>query len=568
MKRKLALVLAAVLLLGTLSACGNDAGSGQSSNPGDSASPSDSSSANPSSNGSAETGLIIETHDKINSTYTNNTPGEALSETAVPDTLTIALASEPPSLDIFQLSDSAATLVSKAHCEGLLRRNNATMEYEGVLAKSWEHLDDNTIRFHLRDDVYFHNGEKMTAEDALFMFQRGNELPLQSSFFNMYDLEKCKIVDDYTLDIVSFDPFPPMDDFMSDPADCVLSKKAIESSTPDKLVRDLNGAGTGPYKFVEWIAGDRIVFERFEDYYGEKPVYKNLVFRIITDATARTLAFEAGDVDICISPLSTSIDSLRQNPNCDIWSCDTFTTTNIIFNCTASPLDNVLVRQAMAYAVDVDSMVNVVFAGTGKQHDSFFTPQNDAYHPADPEKNQPLLEYNPEKAKELLAEAGYADGFTIKIWTNENQNRIDMAEILQNSWGAIGINCEVTVMEFATLMAEYSKGEHEVLLAGFAPTGKDGQFYYPYVHSTGPFRRNYAGIRNPEIDELMDTAMKCMDLDERRECYSKVIDILREEVYMIPVHNSENFFGVRSTLTGFEPDPVNIPRLTTIRAKS
>ena len=92
MKRKLALVLAAVLLLGTLSACGNDAGSGQSSNPGDSASPSDSSSANPSSNGSAETGLIIETHDKINSTYTNNTPGEALSETAVPDTLTIALA--------------------------------------------------------------------------------------------------------------------------------------------------------------------------------------------------------------------------------------------------------------------------------------------------------------------------------------------------------------------------------------------------------------------------------------------------------------------------------------------
>lgn len=364
MKKKLALVLVAVMLLGMLSACGNNSGS-----------PDDSASGGGSTAGPAgtELGLVIETNDKINATYTDNTPASDFPETAVPDTLTIALASEPPSLDIFQLSDSAATLVSKAHCEGLLRRNDATMEYEGVLAESWEHVDDTTIRFHLRDDVYFHNGEKMTAEDVLFMFQRGNELPLQSSFFNMYDLEKCKIVDDYTLDIVSFEPFPPMEDFMSDPADCVLSKKAIESSTPEKLVRDLNGAGTGPYKFVEWIPGDRIVFERFEDYYGEKPYFKNLVFRIITDATARTLAFEAGDVDICIQPLSTSIDSLRENPNCDIWSCDTFTTTNIIFNCTVEPLNNPLVRQAMAYAVDVDSMVNVVFAGTGKQHDSFFT---------------------------------------------------------------------------------------------------------------------------------------------------------------------------------------------------
>lgn len=123
-------------------------------------------------------------------------------------------------------------------------------------------------------------------------------------------------------------------------------------------------------------------------------------------------------------------------------------------------------------------------------------------------------------------------------------------------------------MEFATLMAEYSKGIHEVLLAGFAPTGKDGQFYYPYMHSTGPFRRNYAGIRNPEIDKLMDTAMACTDQEERAECYAKVIDILREEVYMIPVHNSENFFGVRSTLTNFEPNPVGIPRLTTVCPKS
>ena len=169
--------------------------------------------------------------------YTNNTPDANLSVTAVEDTLTIALASEPPSLDIFQLSDSAATLVSKVHCEGLLRRNDATMEYEGVLAKSWENVDDTTIRFHLRDDVYFHNGEKMTAEDVLYMYQRGNELPLQSSFYNMYDLEKCKIIDDYTLDIVTFEPFPPMEDFMSDPADCVLSKKQLKV----RLLRPLSG---------------------------------------------------------------------------------------------------------------------------------------------------------------------------------------------------------------------------------------------------------------------------------------------------------------------------------------
>lgn len=198
MKRKLALVLAIVMVLGTLAACGGRSG-GSPSEQGSNA-----------ESAGTKLGVVVETGDKINSTYTNNTPQANMPVTAVEDTLTVALASEPPSLDIFQLSDSAATLVSKVHCEGLLRRNDATMEYEGVLAKSWENLDDTTIRFHLRDDVYFHNGEKMTAEDVLFMYQRGSELPLQSSFYNMYDLEKCKVVDDYTLDIVTFEPFPPM----------------------------------------------------------------------------------------------------------------------------------------------------------------------------------------------------------------------------------------------------------------------------------------------------------------------------------------------------------------------
>lgn len=560
MKKTLALVLAMILLLSTLSACGNNGGSAPAGS-------SNAVAGNAGGGAAPEVGVVIETGDKINSTYTNNTPDANLSVTAVEDTLTIALASEPASLDIFQLSDSAATLVSKVHCEGLLRRNDFTMEYEGVLAKSWEYLDDCTIRFHLRDDVYFHNGEKMTAEDVLFMYQRGNELPLQSSFYNMYDLEKCKIVDDYTLDIVTFEPFPPMEDFMSDPADCVLSKKAVESSTPEALVRDLNGAGTGPYKFVEWIAGDRIVFERNENYWGEKPEFKNLVFRIITDSTARTLAFEAGDVDICMQPLTTSVDALRNNPNCDVWTCDTFTTANIVFNCTVEPLNNTKVRQALAYALDLDTIVDTVFSGTGKKHDSFFTPQNDGYHPADPAKHQALMECDVEKAKALLAEAGYPDGFTIKLWTNENQNRIDLAEILQNNWGAIGVDVEVSIMEFATLMAEYSKGIHDVIICGFAPTGKDGQFYFPYMHSTGPFRRNYAGIRNPEIDKLMETAQSSLNKEERAACYAEVIDILREEVYMIPLHNSENIFGVRSTLTNFEPNPVGLPRLAVVKSK-
>ena len=153
-----------------------------------------------------------------------------------------------------------------------------------------------------------------------------------------------------------------MEDFMSDPADCVLSKKAIESSTPEALVRDLNGAGTGPYKFVEWIAGDRIVFERNENYWGEKPEFKNLVFRIITDSTARTLAFEAGDVDICMQPpdhfcgLSAPESQLRYLDLRYFHHC------HIVFNCTVAPLDNKQVRQALAYALDLDTIVDTVYS--------------------------------------------------------------------------------------------------------------------------------------------------------------------------------------------------------------
>ena len=554
MKRRLSLFLVAILLFSS-SLIGCQSGNNSTSTPTNGTTP------------AVATGTIIYRNDAAGTKLTDNTPENGFPVTAVPDTLTVALASEPGGLHIMQFSDGAAAIVTCAFGEGLLMRDNETFEYIPMLAKSWERIDDLTVRFYLRDDVIFHNGERMTADDVLFMFERGLELSARRWIYTPFDLEKCKIVDEFTFDAVTKTPFAPLFAYLSDPGDCVMSRKAVESTTLEMYARNANGAA-GPYKFVEWIAGDRIVLERHDEYYGEKPEFKYIVFRIITDATARTLAFEAGDVDIVMNPLISSVETLRKNPNCDVWSVDDFITTNIVLNNDNPILGNKTVREAMAYALDIPSIANIAFGGTGRVSYSIFPPQIPGNHDPDPVNNAALLEYNPEKAKQLLEEAGYPDGFSLNVYSNENQNRIDISEMLQNYWGAVGINCEVKIMEFAALIELYGNGEHEAMVNGYVPSGTDGDFLYSIITSSNGYSSNYNAINNPEVDELMLRARGLMDNDERIAIYSRVIDILREEVYYIPIHNSETFYGVRSTLTNFEANPQQQPHLWSVRSKA
>ena len=486
-----------------------------------------------------------------------------LSVTAVEDTLTVAQSGEPKVLDPQNQNDQPSAVVCWQMYEGLIMRNNLTGEYDPLIAESWEQIDDCTIRFHIRDDVYDHAGNHFTANDVKFTVDRGCASTLKSYVWSAFDADKCKVIDEYTVDIGTKEPFAPAMQYLCNNGALMVCQKSVEDAASlDDYGRNPTGA-TGPWKFVEWVAGDRIVLERNEDYYGEKPYFKYLIIRNITDDTTRAMSLESGDIDFNIKTATAQLETLRENPNVDIHDVTSTTLTYMCFNVgKEGPWQDKRVRQALRYALDMDGMVQLAFSGAAVTADSIYCNSLSCHVTPDE-----YYTYNIEKAKELLAEAGYPDGFEINLWTNENQSRIDLCDMIQNAWAQIGVKANVQIMEFATELDKIYAGEHDAFIMGFVSAGDDGDFLHDNFYSTEDYSQNTAGYKNPEYDELMDTARTSLDPEVRQDCYAKVQVLLQDELPWIPIACATNNFGVRATLTGVDPDPQAIMHFRWMRPK-
>ena len=485
--------------------------------------------------------------------------------TAVEDTLTIGATSEVFSLDPPSENDSSSGQVIVQIFDGLVQPDYENGGVKPCLAESWEMIDDVTYRFHLREGVMTHNGDELTAEDVLYTVERGVASSYKQYVWGCVDAENSQVVDTYTIDIKLLYPNASFLQYLVDPGASIVSKAGVEAAGGEEAHGRNPLGATGPYKFKEWIAGDRIVLERNENYWGDAPYFKNLVFRVISDGTSRSLSLETGEIDFAFDILPAQVEQFEASDAVDVIRYDGMTTTYLCFNTAHEPLNDVRVRQALRYALDLESMVNVAFAGTGSVGDGPLTPTNADYSAPGEDV---AYTYNLEKAKELLAEAGYPDGFTISLWTNENQARIDLAEMIQNAWGQIGVTVEYTIMEFASMLELESAGEHDCFIQGFVSVANSGDTMYDKFYSTSGYTSNTAAYQNPKFDELMDTARGEFDDATRKEIYAEVQDLLREELPWIYLQFNENLYGIRSTLTGFNIDPGAMPRFATIVPKA
>ena len=499
------------------------------------------------------------------STETADQPSKApagLSLTNVEDTLTVASTGEPTCLDPQNQNDSPSGFNCMQMYETLIARDNETMEYKPQLAESWEYLDDTTIRFHLRDDVYFHDGSHFTANDVKYTFMRGKECTLKAYSFQPFDCDASTVVDEYTFDLKTKEPFPAVFDYLVGNAMLIVGQNAVESAASvEEYGRNPTG-GTGPWKFKEWIAGDRVVYERNEDYYGEKPYFSTLVIRNISDDTTRALSLEAGEIDASIKVAPTQVDTIENSETAYLVRFLNFVNNYLGFNCRKEPFNDVRVRKAMRYALDLDAMTEVAYSGAGEPSDSIFTKALSAYEPAPEELT---YTYDIEKAKELLAEAGYPDGFECNLWVNENQTRIDMAEMLQNAWGKVGIKVNVEVMEFGSYLEKIHNGEHDMFILGFTSGGNDSAFAHDLFYTEEGYVANSQGYSNPEYDRLADLAYVEMDPAKRHEYEIEIQNLLRDELPWIPLRCDEAIYGLRSTLTGMDKDAQQKPQFRDIR---
>ena len=349
--------------------------------------------------------------------------------------------------------------------------------------------------------------------------------------------------------------------YLTNNATLIVSKSAVEAAGSDD-VYGRNPVGTGAYKFVEWIAGDRVILERNEDYWGELPEFKNLIIRTISDDTTRAMALENGEIDIAFRLAPAQVETLSTSETAEVISFPGYTVEYCGLNSAYEPLSDKRVRQALRYAVDMDTISEIAY-GEGTPADGSFMPTISSYVPADDDQK---YEQNIEKAKELLKEAGYENGFDLELLINESQSRLTVAEMLRNAWSAIGINTTIRTLEFSTLVSAVYEGTAQAFILGFIAGGNDGEFFKDMFY-TGRDGATWINYSNPEADELFDLASSEMDTETRNNYFAEIQDILRDDMPWLWLRFSDNIFGIQKNLTGFDCDPETYCEFRFVKSK-
>lgn len=504
--------------------------------------------------------LVVGCSSKPETTVTTEAPGTTVAESTQPatpakDILIVGMGADAKSLDPHATNDQPSSRVAKQIYETLVNQNEA-MELEPGLAESWSQIDELTYEFKLVQGVKFHNGEELKASDVKFTLLRALESSHIGHIVGAIDGEKIEVVDDYTIRISTKEPFAPMIAHMAHTATGILNEKAVTEAGEDYGQKPV---GTGPFQFVNWVTGDKIELERFEGYHGTLPAYKNLVFRNISDNTTRTIELESGGVDIAYDIQPTDVARVEANKDLTLLRDINLSTTYIGFNAKKAPYDNVKVRQAINYALDMEAIVDAVYGGVG-------APSKGPLGPNVWASNQELQEYgfDVEKAKELMKEAGYENGFKTTIWTNDNQQRMDIAEIVQNQLRAINIDAEVKVVEWGAYLDGTAAGEHDMFILGWVTvTGDPDYGLYALFHSS---QHGAAGNRtfysNARVDELLDAARITAVPAEREAAYKEAQEIIRNEAPWIFTWTGENLTGTRANVKGFSQHPAGHHKLT------
>lgn len=456
------------------------------------------------------------------------------------DTLVVAQGADPTSLDPYGTTDSPAIRV--AHCvfETLVTRDDEG-NIAPMLAESWDIEDDCTYIFHLRKGVKFHNGEELKASDVAFSFSKIAESPHASSIRATIDFENSKD----TFEMKLTEPFGPILNHLGHAVMAIVNEKAY-TEAGDQV--NEKPCGTGPYKFVAWYPADRIEMVAFDDYWGEKAAITNLTWRTIPEIASRSIEVEAGTVDVAIDIQASELARLEKVEKVTTFKEERSSINFICLNNLIAPFDNVKVRQAINMAIDVDAICNVVYQGTGAVAQAPMSKSVWAYN-----DNLPPHERNVEKAKELLAEAGYPDGFTCTMTCDQNQQRLDTAEMVQMQLAEIGITMKIASMERGTFIDNVISGNLEMFGLGWTADTGDPDYalfasFHSSMHGEGG---NMSFYTNPEVDRLLDLGRSSTDPEVRKDAYYKVQEIVWNEVPCVFLQCPEDLYAYNSNLKNF-----------------
>ena len=540
--RLLAMLLCLALLL---SACGGGTTESSSSAAAESSTASTESSAS-SSGLSATSGGTTETEIAVK---------------ADPNSIVAAVNTEPGKLDPQNNASITGIMVERQIFEPLIDKDPATGELVPCLATEWSWDDDTHLRLKLREGVTFHNGEDFTAEDVLLTLERMQVGSASASLYATFDPANSVAEDDYTVIIAFTTPFAPALNFLTNGRAYIIPADYMNENGDDAL--NQNPIGTGPFEFVDWTISSHVNMKRYENYWGEKPTFENLQVRFITDDTARGMALETGELDVAFMIQETDINSILNGevPHINGYMVPGQQVNYFGFNENNVPaFADIRVRQALAHAVDWES---ALFAANGDIFSlcqSCIAPTVDYYVPIG------SYEYDVEKAKQLMEEAGYGDGLTFNCIEEEVQASVRLLEILQSYWAEIGVTMEIQVVDSATWQEANMNGTSDTSICNMTATTGDPHHTLVNVVAAGA---NITGkVTDEHFNELANEAMAEMDETRRAELYEELQQYMYDNVFQIPMFVKMVTYGVWDYIDGFVADPGQQVRFADITIKT
>ena len=418
--------------------------------------------------------------------------------------------------------------VIEAIFDGLLDLDN-NLNPVPVLATSWENPDELTWIFHLREGVYFSNGQPFTALDVQHTFMSIIDPDFAAPIRGLFNwIDTIDIIDPHTVQFNLLFPFAPI---LSN-----MDRGIVPHNADEMDDFGMNPIGTGPYMLAYLSRGNRAVVEANPRFWGDAPRTRSIEYFIIPDNTTRTAALEAGDIDLIHSPLSPhDIERLRGDARFTVTEMPGLAKTFLNFNQLAPSLSDVNVRRAIAHMVDRDTIANSIYRGMDAPAQSGLLPGTWAYSSA--VTNFP---FDPARGQEILTEAGFTmggDGFfqrdgqrlTVQLSTHtEDPNRMQAIEFIQSILIANGIDAQVTTAEWATFFATVAGGTYEIALLGLTNVVDPDRYFYLRFRTGAP--NNEGNFSNARLDELVDEARRVSDTARRAELYHEAAQIVNDYV--------------------------------------
>lgn len=451
--------------------------------------------------------------------------------------LQVSLEGVPDSLDPHAYSASLCQWGTSMMHDYLIKYDEDMNIVPGI-AESWEFVSDTEISFKLREDVYFHNGRQVVADDVKNTYKRVQDPALGSKYTAHIEcIEEITVQDDFNLTLKLAYPYSP-----------ILARLTQIAIIPIECVDTMATApvGCGPFKFSDYEYDQYVEMVKFDDYYAADEVsLGGIRFTFLSEYNAARTAFLAGDLDILLWTDPNDVPSMEKQDNAVVVPAELLAIYYCGFDCTRAPFDDARVRRAVYLALDRGQFVDSILSGNAESLYSLMSGSSPYYN------DSWTTPQNIEEAKKLLAEAGYPDGFSTVITTPNTAVEGPIGDILQMQLAAIGIDAEIQKPDVATYLDQvFTKADFEIMICGTTGFGDPDSPSYDWLHPNGG---NYDTFKyqNEEVWDLLEKARSVYDQAERKGYYDQALQIVYEEAPVVPIMSETRYSTIQNYVQGF-----------------